>query len=98
MALLKNMTGKGHRQHSSDSGKTYPTGLLQLNALRLTDAFSDDSNFRTYITAYFVRFSLLYNLLLVLFWKMLFMHCISNVVLVNIILMQILKAIWFPCN
>ncbi|KAL2932860.1 Nodulin homeobox [Bienertia sinuspersici] len=39
----------------NQSGKTYPSGLLQLNALRLTDIFSDDSNFRSYITIYFAE-------------------------------------------
>lgn len=36
------------------SDKTYPRGLLQLNAMRLTDILSDDSNFRSYITLNFV--------------------------------------------
>nr|WDA42952.1 nodulin homeobox [Fagopyrum tataricum] len=55
IAVLKNMAGKGRIQHSSVCGNTYPTGLLQLNALRLTDVFSDDSNLRSYITAYFAE-------------------------------------------
>ncbi|KAL8143114.1 LOW QUALITY PROTEIN: hypothetical protein V2J09_016146 [Rumex salicifolius] len=51
IAVLKNMARKGHIQNC----KTYPTGLLQLNALRLADVFSDDSNLRSYITAYFAE-------------------------------------------
>ena len=38
------------------SDKTYPRGLLQLNAMRLTEILSDDSNFRSYITLNFVSF------------------------------------------
>lgn len=37
------------------SDKTYPRGLLQLNAMRLTDILSDDSNFRSYITLNFTE-------------------------------------------
>jgi hypothetical protein len=29
-------------------------GFLQLNAMRLADIFSDDSNFRSYVTIHFV--------------------------------------------
>uniref|UniRef100_A0A9I9DLF0 Nodulin homeobox n=1 Tax=Cucumis melo TaxID=3656 RepID=A0A9I9DLF0_CUCME len=35
--------------------KRYPTGFLQLNAMRLADIFSDDSNFRSYITVNFTK-------------------------------------------
>ncbi|XP_076883692.1 nodulin homeobox-like [Bidens hawaiensis] len=35
--------------------KIYPRGLLQLNAMRLTDILSDDSNFRSYITLKFTE-------------------------------------------
>lgn len=31
-------------------------GLLQLNAMRLADIFSDDSNFRSYMTVSFVSY------------------------------------------
>ncbi|KAL8236255.1 hypothetical protein R6Q59_017336 [Mikania micrantha] len=40
---------------ASFSDKTYPRGLLQLNAMRLTDILSDDSNFRSYITLNFTE-------------------------------------------
>ncbi|KAJ9184038.1 hypothetical protein P3X46_007822 [Hevea brasiliensis] len=40
---------------SACSEKTLPLGLLRLNALRLADIFSDDSNFRSYITTYFTK-------------------------------------------
>ncbi|XP_076888605.1 nodulin homeobox-like isoform X2 [Bidens hawaiensis] len=40
---------------ASFSDKTYPRGLLQLNAMRLTDVLSDDSNFRSYITLNFTE-------------------------------------------
>ncbi|XP_057985605.1 nodulin homeobox-like [Hevea brasiliensis] len=38
---------------SACSERTLPMGLLRLNAMRLADIFSDDSNFRSYITTYF---------------------------------------------
>ncbi|XVF70907.1 hypothetical protein PTKIN_Ptkin11bG0200200 [Pterospermum kingtungense] len=41
---------------SASSDRTYPMGLLQLNAMRLADIFSDDSNFRSYITVHFTEF------------------------------------------
>ncbi|KAG8656856.1 nodulin homeobox isoform X2 [Manihot esculenta] len=40
---------------SSCSERTVPMGLLRLNAMRLADIFSDDSNFRSYITTYFTK-------------------------------------------
>ncbi|GMH31007.1 hypothetical protein Nepgr_032850 [Nepenthes gracilis] len=55
LALLKTMLTKNSKQLCSPSGRTYPTGFLQLNALRLADIFSDDSNFRSYITIYFTE-------------------------------------------
>ncbi|KAL6968400.1 hypothetical protein U1Q18_034200 [Sarracenia purpurea var. burkii] len=51
--LLKRMVVRDPKQINACSDKTYPTGLLQLNAMRLADIFSDDSNFRSYITIYF---------------------------------------------
>nr|XP_043621676.1 nodulin homeobox [Erigeron canadensis] len=45
------------------SDKTYPRGLLQLNAMRLTDILSDDSNFRSYITLNFTE------VLTTIFWQ-----------------------------
>ncbi|GAB4841208.1 hypothetical protein Ancab_021953 [Ancistrocladus abbreviatus] len=55
LSFLKTMLTRNPRQLGSAAGKTYPTGFLQLNALRLTDIFSDDSNFRSYITMYFTE-------------------------------------------
>ncbi|GAB2275101.1 hypothetical protein Dimus_009866 [Dionaea muscipula] len=52
VSLLKTMLTEHCKQPSSPM-KTYPMGLLQLNALRLADIFSDDSNFRSYMTLYF---------------------------------------------
>ncbi|GFZ04655.1 sequence-specific DNA binding transcription factor ATNDX [Actinidia rufa] len=51
--LLKTMVVRDPNILSTCSDKNYPTGLLQLNAMRLADIFSDDSNFRSYITTYF---------------------------------------------
>ncbi|KAJ4727569.1 nodulin homeobox-like [Melia azedarach] len=53
--LLKNALTKDPKHLSSSSGRTYPMGLLQLNAMRLADIFSDDSNFRSYITVCFTE-------------------------------------------
>ncbi|GAB2242765.1 hypothetical protein Droror1_Dr00019540 [Drosera rotundifolia] len=60
LSLLKKMLIRNtehpypqNREHPSSPKKTYPKGFLQLNALRLADIFSDDSNFRSYITLYF---------------------------------------------
>ncbi|KNA22502.1 hypothetical protein SOVF_033670 [Spinacia oleracea] len=55
ITLLKTMVSRDLKLLANHSGKTYPSGLLQLNALRLTDIFSDDSNFRSYITIYFAE-------------------------------------------
>ncbi|XP_021715012.1 nodulin homeobox-like [Chenopodium quinoa] len=55
ITLLKTMFSRDLKRLVNHSGKTYPRGLLQLNALRLTDIFSDDSNFRSYITTYFAE-------------------------------------------
>ncbi|CAN1848316.1 Nodulin homeobox [Linum perenne] len=46
---------RGGRRVSACPTKSSPTGLLQLNALRLADVFSDDSNFRSYITTSFTK-------------------------------------------
>ncbi|CAI0541309.1 unnamed protein product [Linum tenue] len=46
---------RGGRHLSPSPVKFSPTGLLQLNALRLADVFSDDSNFRSYITISFTK-------------------------------------------
>lgn len=52
--LLKCALGKDPR--CSDG--SYPMGLSQLNAMRLADILSDDSNFRSYITIHFVSYNL----------------------------------------
>ncbi|CAL5355499.1 unnamed protein product [Camellia sinensis] len=54
LELLKTMFARDPKQLNACSDKNYPIGLLQLNAMRLTDIFSDDSNFRFYITTYFL--------------------------------------------
>ncbi|XP_031250869.1 nodulin homeobox isoform X2 [Pistacia vera] len=53
--LLKTALIKDPKHTSSCSERTYPMGLLQLNAMRLADIFSDDSNFRSYITMCFTE-------------------------------------------
>ncbi|XP_074268821.1 nodulin homeobox isoform X1 [Silene latifolia] len=53
--LLKTTLSNESKRPENYSGKTYPMGLLQLNALRLADIFSDDSNLRSYITIYFAE-------------------------------------------
>ncbi|XP_074357392.1 nodulin homeobox [Apium graveolens] len=50
LELLKTSFSKSHKEPSSCSDKDIPKGHLQLNAMRLADVFSDDSNFRSYIT------------------------------------------------
>ncbi|KAK4797876.1 hypothetical protein SAY86_030202 [Trapa natans] len=53
--LLKTAVCKDYKYSRLHSDWTYPTGLLQLNAMRLADIFSDDSNFRSYITTHFTE-------------------------------------------
>ncbi|KAK4355726.1 hypothetical protein RND71_024697 [Anisodus tanguticus] len=53
--LLKEMFGTDFQQSVVPSDKVYPKGQLQLNAMRLADIFSDDSNFRSFITAHFTE-------------------------------------------
>ncbi|KAH9730129.1 Nodulin homeobox [Citrus sinensis] len=53
--LLRTALIKDPKHFGSCMGRTYPTGLLQLNAMRLADIFSDDSNFRSYITMCFTE-------------------------------------------
>lgn len=55
LELLKTGLSKNPKHLSASSDRTYPMGLLQLNAMRLADIFSDDSNFRSYITVYFTE-------------------------------------------
>ncbi|KAF5930335.1 hypothetical protein HYC85_031208 [Camellia sinensis] len=54
LELLKTMIVRDPKQLAC-SDKNYPTGLLQLNAMRLADIFSDDSNFRSYIMIYYTE-------------------------------------------
>lgn len=55
LELLKKMFGRDTTQQIATSTQIYPKGQLQLNAMRLADIFSDDSNFRSYITRYFTE-------------------------------------------
>lgn len=52
--MLKAAFGKNPGNLTND--KSYPMGFLQLTALRLADSFSDDSNFRSYMTICFVSY------------------------------------------
>lgn len=54
LGLLKTALGRDPQHLTSCSGRSYPMGFLQLNAMRLADIFSDDSNFRSYVTIHFV--------------------------------------------
>ncbi|GMP91193.1 hypothetical protein CsSME_00041992 [Camellia sinensis var. sinensis] len=54
LELLKTMIVRDPKQLAC-SDKNYPMGLLQLNAMRLADIFSDDSNFRSYIMIYYTE-------------------------------------------
>lgn len=56
LELLKTALGRDPRHHTAYTDRTFPMGFLQLNAMRLADIFSDDSNFRSYITVHFVRY------------------------------------------
>ncbi|MCD9559494.1 hypothetical protein HAX54_017455 [Datura stramonium] len=53
--LLKKMFGTDFQHSVAPSDKIYPKGQLQLNAMRLADIFSDDSNFRSFITNHFTE-------------------------------------------
>ncbi|KAG2673576.1 hypothetical protein I3760_13G098800 [Carya illinoinensis] len=55
LELLKNALGRDPTHHSSCPDRSFPMGFLQLNAMRLADIFSDDSNFRSYITIHFTK-------------------------------------------
>ncbi|KAK9291768.1 hypothetical protein L1049_019718 [Liquidambar formosana] len=55
LELLKTAFSRDPRHLSKCSDRTFPMGLLQLSALRLTDIFSDDSNFKSYITIHFTE-------------------------------------------
>ncbi|GLT57486.1 hypothetical protein SLA2020_304540 [Shorea laevis] len=56
LQLLKTGLSKDPKHLSASSDRTYHMGLLQQNAMRLADAFSDDSNFRSHITVSFTEF------------------------------------------
>ncbi|XP_047981556.1 nodulin homeobox-like isoform X3 [Salvia hispanica] len=47
--LLKKLFGIDSTQLNAPSEVSYPKGQLELNAMRLADVFSDDSNFRSFI-------------------------------------------------
>ncbi|KAL2535344.1 sequence-specific DNA binding [Forsythia ovata] len=55
LELLKKMFGIDSKQLTTSSEKTYPKGQLELNAMRLADIFSDDSNFRSFIMINFTE-------------------------------------------
>lgn len=54
LLLMKNMVANSNKL-TNPSERCSPTGLLQLNALRLADILSDDSNFRSFIIAHFTE-------------------------------------------
>lgn len=76
IALSKTMLSRDPEQLGDHCGKTYPMGLLQLNALRLVDIFSDDSNFRSYITVHFA--DVLEAILSIPYQEFLFGWCSSD--------------------
>ncbi|KAJ8898687.1 hypothetical protein K2173_004721 [Erythroxylum novogranatense] len=53
LELLKAAVTKDLKHHTACPEKSFPVGLLQLNAMRLADMLSDDSNFRSYIMTHF---------------------------------------------
>ncbi|KAI3668223.1 hypothetical protein L6452_43300 [Arctium lappa] len=55
LEVLKIMFSGDPNGPSACSFKGHPRGLLQLNAMRLTEIFSDDSNFRSYIVLNFTE-------------------------------------------
>ncbi|KAL6500408.1 hypothetical protein OROHE_025774 [Orobanche hederae] len=55
LELLKTMFGIDSHQLTASSEIVYPKGPLELNAMRLTDVFSDDSNFRSFIMINFTE-------------------------------------------
>ncbi|XP_058729885.1 nodulin homeobox-like isoform X1 [Vicia villosa] len=52
--LLKTAFGR-NPGHLTTTDRRYPIGLLQLNAMRLADIFSDDTYFRSCIIVYFTK-------------------------------------------
>ncbi|KAG8389413.1 hypothetical protein BUALT_Bualt02G0226800 [Buddleja alternifolia] len=55
LELLKKMFGIDSKQLTASSEIMYPKGQLELNAMRLADVFSDDSNFRSFIMTNFTE-------------------------------------------
>ncbi|XP_065861249.1 nodulin homeobox isoform X3 [Euphorbia lathyris] len=55
LQILKAALCKDPKHLSASSQRSFPMGLLRLNAMRLADIFSDDSNFRSYITTSFTK-------------------------------------------
>ncbi|XP_073054199.1 nodulin homeobox isoform X2 [Primulina eburnea] len=55
LELLKKLFGIDHDKSNVSSEKIYPKGQLELNAMRLADVFSDDSNFRSFIMINFTE-------------------------------------------
>ncbi|KAG6645122.1 hypothetical protein I3843_08G097700 [Carya illinoinensis] len=53
--LLKTELSRDPKHLAACSDRTYPMGFFQLNAMRLADIFSDDTNFQCYITIYFTE-------------------------------------------
>lgn len=52
--LLKSAFGR-NPGYPTTTDRRYPIGLLQINAMRVADIFSDDTCFRSYITTYFTK-------------------------------------------
>ncbi|KAL0371379.1 UNVERIFIED_CONTAM: Nodulin homeobox [Sesamum angustifolium] len=55
LELLKKMFGIDSRPLTASPEIIYPKGQLELNAMRLADVFSDDSNFRSFIMINFTE-------------------------------------------
>lgn len=55
LELLKKLFGIDHDKADVSSEKVYPKVQLELNAMRLADVFSDDSNFRSFIMINFTE-------------------------------------------
>ncbi|KAI4370630.1 hypothetical protein MLD38_018961 [Melastoma candidum] len=55
LKVIKAVFGIDSRNVAAKPENSYQTGLLHLNAMRLTDIFSDDSNFQSYIMTYFTE-------------------------------------------
>ncbi|KAL0459601.1 UNVERIFIED_CONTAM: Nodulin homeobox [Sesamum latifolium] len=55
LELLKKMFGIDSRPLTTSPEIIYPKGQLELNAMRLADVFSDDSNFRSFIMINFTE-------------------------------------------